>query len=145
MNAEKSYADRDVLDKLGIRDGMRIRLSGAVPAQLRERIAGRDAVDMVLEDDAQPVNLVLVALDEGSASRAAFAELRRQIVPDGAVWALTPKRGSPGYVKQESLIPLGKGAGLVDNKICSVDDATSAIRFVIPVAQRERPGTGAVH
>ena len=37
---------------------------------------------------------------------------------------------------RETLIPIGKRAGLVDNKTCSVDEETSAIRFVIPRDRR---------
>lgn len=139
--AEKSYAHRDLLDKLGVKDGMRILLAGDVPESLRSRLAGRSGVELVEETDDDPVNLVLFAAADGSRVKAGLAEHRARIAPDGAVWVLTPKRGQPGYLRQEALIPLGKAVGLVDNKICSVDETTSAIRFVIPVGWRER-GSG---
>jgi hypothetical protein len=44
---------------------------------------------------------------------------------------LTPKRGLPGYVNTADLIPLGAAAGLVDNKVCSVSERVSGMRFVI--------------
>ena len=40
--------------------------------------------------------------------------------------------GSAGVQK------VGLGAGLVDNKICALDDTWSALRFVIRVADRKR-------
>jgi len=61
---------------------------------------------------------------------------RARIDPAGGIWLLTPKRGQPGYVDQRELILAGPSAGLVDNKICSVDDTTSAMRFVIRRADR---------
>ena len=135
--AEKSYADRDVLDKLGVREGMRILLEGDVPEPLGTRLAEREAIELLAEPDGDPVNLVLFCPQDPSRAKAELAELRTRIAADGAIWVLTPKRGQPGYVRQEALIPQGKAVGLVDNKVCSVDETTSAMRFVIPVAWRD--------
>ena len=134
---EKSYADRDVLDKLGLKDGMRVLLEGEVPESLRSRLGERDGVEVVERTDDDPANLVLFAPADAARVKSELADLRSRITTDGAIWVLTPKRGQPGYVRQEALIPQGKVVGLVDNKICSVDDKTSGMRFVIPVAWRE--------
>lgn len=138
---EKSYAHRDVIDKLGIRPGMRVRFEGPLPADLAERVRTQDEVEVV-ETDGVPAHVVLFRLTEASAAKSSLARLRRAIVADGAIWVLTAKKGAPDYVRQESLIPLGKAVGLVDNKVASIDEATSAIRFVIPLAQRERVKPG---
>ncbi|MGH7589662.1 MAG: DUF3052 family protein [Gemmatimonadota bacterium] len=139
--AEKSYADRDLLDKLGVKDGMRVLLVGDVPKDLRSRLAERSAVELLEKPDDDPVNLVLFALADGSRVKAELAEHRSRISPDGAIWVLTPKRGRPGYLRQQALIPQGKAVGLVDNKICSVDESTSGMRFVIPIPWRDH-GSG---
>lgn len=138
---EKTDKERDVLDKLGIREGMRLRLEGAIPTDLEERLSAREGVE-IDRDGGDPVHVLLAALDEASATRATLAELRPAILLDGAIWILTPKKGQPGYLKQEALIPLARSVGLVDNKICSIDASTSAIRFVVPLAQREKRSHG---
>jgi hypothetical protein len=139
--AEKSYADRDLLDKLGVKDGMRVLLVGDVPKGLCSRLAARSAVELLEKPDDDPVNLVLFAPADGSRVKAELADHRSRISPDGAIWVLTAKRGRPGYLRQEALIPQGKAVGLVDNKICSVDESTSGMRFVIPVPWRDH-GSG---
>lgn len=139
--AQTSYADRDAIQKLGIKPGMRVRLEGSIPPELAERVRGLDDVEVV-SDGGEPADLVLFRLSGLGDAKPALARLRRTIVPHGAIWVLTAKKGAPDYVKQEALIPLGKAVGLVDNKIASVDEATSAIRFVIPLAQRERAKPG---
>ncbi|MGH7542306.1 MAG: DUF3052 family protein [Gemmatimonadota bacterium] len=135
--AEKSYADRDLLDKLGVKDGMRVLLAGPVPEDLRSRLAARSAVELVESGDDDPVNLVLFAPADGSRVKAELADYRSRITTDGAIWVLTPMRGRPGYVRREALIPQGKAVGLVDNRICGVDEATGGVRFVIPIPWRD--------
>jgi hypothetical protein len=136
---EKSYADRDVLDKLGIRAGMRVRTEGPVPPELVERIRAVEDVEIVTPDGGEPVHVAVLRLSALSEAKPILARLRKAIVPAGAIWVLTGKKGASDYVRQESLIPLGKAVGLVDNKSASIDEATSGIRFVIPLAQREKP------
>ena len=136
--AEKSYAHRDVVEKLGIKPGMRVRILGSVPSELVDRVRKIEDVEIV-DSDEDPAHVVLFALIELSDAKSALARLRKGIVPEGAIWVLTRKKGQPHHIRQETLIPLGKAVGLVDNKVASVDDETSAIRFVIPVAQREKP------
>lgn len=143
--AETSTADRDLLDKLGVREGMRVRLIGSVPADLASRLEQRDDVEVETgepDEAAAPAHLILWRLPSLAEAKPVLARLRKAIAADGGIWVLTAKKGSPDYVQQERLIPLGKAVGLVDNKICSVDERTSAIRFVIPRAQREKQGPG---
>lgn len=132
---DASYAHRDVLDKLGILAEHRVRLEGPVPEDLARRISDRARVVA----DADPVDLVVWRIESLVEAEAGLEAAGRRIVDDGGVWVLTAKRGRPDYVKQTDLIPIGKAAGLVDNKVCSVDEATSAMRFVIP---RERRAGG---
>jgi hypothetical protein len=136
---EKSYADRSIVDKLGIKPGMRVRADGGVPDELLEQVRAIEDVEIVDADMETPVHVLLVRLTSLSDAKPTLARLRKGIVPAGSIWVLTAKKGRPDYVKQETLIPLGKAVGLVDNKIASVDEGTSAIRFVIPLAQREKP------
>ncbi len=137
--AEKSYAHRSMVEKLGIKPGMRVRTLGSVPGDLLDQVREVEDVEIVDADHEEPAHVVLFALLEQSDAKPALARLRKGIVPEGAIWVLTRKKGQSNHIRQESLIPLGKAVGLVDNKVAGVDDETSAIRFVIPLAQREKP------
>jgi hypothetical protein len=138
---ETSYAHRDLLQKLGLKPGMRVAIEGAAPSELVERVRSLEGVDVV-ETGRELADVVLFRLVDVSDAKAALARLRKAIVPHGAIWVLTAKKGASDYLKQEALIPLGKAVGLVDNKIASIDETTTAIRFVIPLAQRERAKPG---
>jgi hypothetical protein len=134
---ERDYSHRSVVDKLGIKPGHAVSFDAAprpiapeLHAQALER-TGRDPAD-----SDEPVDVVLVGADTTTDVHAVLSTWRTRIDPAGGIWLLTPKRGQSGYVDQRELIEAGPGAGLVDNKICSVDDHTSAMRFVIRKTDR---------
>jgi hypothetical protein len=135
--AERDYSHRDVVDKLGIKPGVAVAFDAApcaLPADLQARVLAR-AGRAAAEADER-CDVVLVGADASTDATAVLARWRQRIEPAGGIWLLTPKRGQPGYVDQTELILAGPGAGLVDNKICSVSDTISAMRFVIRKADR---------
>jgi hypothetical protein len=132
LASERDYGHRRVVDKLGIKPGHAVALDavvGALDAWLEAEILER--VGRPLAEFDEPIDVALVTIDDTSGPVAALERWKSRIQPDGGIWLLTPKRGRPGYVNQDSLIPAGHVAGLVDNKICSVSETTSAMRFVL--------------
>jgi hypothetical protein len=128
---EKDYSHRDVLDKLGIRPGQAaiIASDAYVDDGLRARIVER--VGRELAEADEPADVVLADVDDREDPVAVLTRWKARLQPAGGIWLLTRKRGHPGYVDQRELIDAGRPAGLVDNKICSVSDTISAMRFVI--------------
>jgi len=130
--AHRDYSHRALVDKLGIRPGAEVLLiesAGALDDELRRRIEER--AEIVPLSAADHVDVVVVTIDAAGDPVALLRQGKAHIVASGAVWLLTPKRGQPGYVNQTELIGAGGEAGLVDNKVCSVSDTVSAMRFVI--------------
>lgn len=71
-------------------------------------------------------------------------EIRRlsgHLTPAGGLWVCTPKRSSGvrTSLDQDTVRAAGLDAGLVDNKICSVDATWTGVRFVVRL--RDRPGS----
>ena len=136
---EKDYSHRDVLDKLGLKPGLAVRVAGkgdpALLARVRAKV-GRGLVRRGLAD-------VVLYWPRGAGEiTPTLAELRGAIVENGGIWVFTAKRdqrsaSGMGYLNQSDLIPLGLAAGLVDNKTCSVSEAESALRFVIRKKDRK--------
>ena len=136
--AEKNYTHRDVLDKLGIKPGDALALAGEngyLDAALRSRIL--DRIGRPLAQDDENLDVALVEVDEGADVVATLKQWRKRLAPAGGIWLLTRKRGWPGYVDQNLLINAGPAARVVDNKICSVSDNVSAMRFVIRRVDRK--------
>jgi hypothetical protein len=129
---ERDYSHRDVVDKLGVKPGHVVAFDESeapVDPDLRERVltrAGRPAAE-----EAEPADVVLIGADANTDARAVLGAWKPRLVPNGGIWLLTPKRTQPGYVDQRLLIEAGLEAGLVDNKVVSVSETTSAMRWVI--------------
>lgn len=134
---ERDYSHRDVLDKLGLKSGRAIvidEISGPLDPELRIRVAER--AGRALADSREPVNVVLAVVDAATDLIGVLTDWKERLDPAGGIWLLTPKRRLPGYVPDVELIAAGRAAGLVDNKVCSVSDTTSGMRFVIRKADR---------
>ena len=64
---------------------------------------------------------------------------RDAIEPDGMIWVSWPKKSSrmatdlTDVVVRDTALPLG----LVDIKVCAIDDVWSGLKFVIPRDQRK--------
>jgi hypothetical protein len=127
---EADYRHRDVLDKLGVKPGQAVALeSRFLGDHLRQRLT--EQLGRALADPEDPLDLVLTDIDDASDPEAVLGGWRSRLVPTGAIWLFTRKRGQPGYVDQRELMSAGQVAGLVDNKVCSVSETISAMRFVI--------------
>lgn len=147
--AERDYSHRDVTDKLGLKPGMAVRIVGLgtnAPAArpLLKRVRAKTGRGLVR---AGPADVILYWPKTAGEIAPALAELRGQIAPAGGIWAITAKRGCVSasgmpYFSQDLLIPLGAAAGLVDNKICSLSEYESAMRFVIRKEARRRMTDG---
>jgi hypothetical protein len=138
-SAHRDYSHRSTVDKLGIKTGDVVALveaGGTIEDELRRQIEER--VGELSPEGDVPADVVLIAGDASTDVVALLEEWKRRIRPVGGIWVLTPKRGQPGYVNGTDLIPAGSAAGLVDNKICSVSDTTSGMRFVIRRLDRPR-------
>lgn len=139
--AEKIRNPRTLLDKLGVKPGMRAATIGLTDANLLQQL--RSSVLPVelpagstppsADTDGTGLDLVFVQIDN-PADLAQLPALRATITQAGAIWALHPKGRRD--LKDTDVMAAGKAAGLVDNKVARVSELHSALRFVIPKAAR---------
>ncbi len=132
-----------LLDKLGIRPGMRVAIVGALEdddevvaaGPFRERLTERTS-DITDGRPKPGSDIVLVAADS-TAELAALAELRTRIRPAGAIWVVS-RKGKAATLRDVEVIAAAREHGLVDNKVVSFSAARTALRLVIPVALRPK-------
>lgn len=129
------YAARDVIDKLGIQPGHAVRVVGRGDRNLVERVRAKTGRRLV--GGREQANVILYFPKSQEQVTPTLKKLKNHIAPDGGIWVISAKKGGTPYLPDSILIPLGLAAGLVDNKICSVSDEESAMRFVIRRSERQ--------
>jgi len=121
-----------LLDKLGVKPGVRVALVSVSDADFRGQLAERTAdVSTRARKDCDLIFFGagnLKALDR-------LATLRRSIKPAGAIWVVRVK-GDAAVIKETDIITAAKRQGLVDIKVVSFSETHSALKLVIPVAMR---------
>jgi len=124
-----------LLDKLGVRPGMRVALIDIDDPEIRQLIAER-TTDLT-EGTAEPDTDVVLFGAETPADLAPLAELATRIRPNGAIWVVS-RKGKAATLRYDDLLAAAKAAGLVDNKVASFSATHTALRFVIPIALRPK-------
>ena len=129
--AEVDYSHRSLLDKLGVKDGMRVAVLHVddpdFEAELEER-----AVKPIRRG---PADIVILGVDE-PADLARLPGLIDWIRPAGALWAVWAK-GRKG-LNENHVRDAAIDAGLVDVKVARFSATHSALKLVIPKAKRGR-------
>jgi hypothetical protein len=131
---EKVYTT-PVLDKLGVRPGMRIAIVGAVDpdGSFRAQLADRTS-DVTVGRPKPDTDLVFLAADS-HAELAGLRALRERIRPAGAIWVVS-RKGRAATIRDVEVMAAARDAGLVDNKVVSFSPTHTSLRLVIPVALR---------
>jgi len=124
-----------LLDKLGIRPGIRVALIDIDDETIRPLL--RDRTSDITEGWPDPeTDVVLLGADSTDALEPLKA-LTARIRPNGAIWVVS-RKGRAATLRYADLVDAAKAAALVDNKVASFSATHTALRFVIPLARRPK-------
>ena len=124
-----------LLDKLGVKPGMRVALLDIDDAEIRPLIAERTTD--VTEGWPEPeTDVVLLGADTLEALEPLEA-LATRMRPNGAIWVVS-RKGKAATLRDVDVMDAARDAGLVDNKVASFSPTHTALRLVIPLARRPR-------
>ena len=131
-----------LLDKLGIRPGMRVAIVGVLEdddevldeaGPFRARLAERTS-DVTIGQPKPDTDVVLLAADT-TAELEVLAALRPRIRPAGAIWVVS-RKGKAATLRDVEVMAAGREHRLIDNKVVAFSARRTALRLVIPVALR---------
>lgn len=131
------YSSTPLAKKLGVKEGLRIALIGA-PQGFEKELGLLPEGTTIIPRLRKPVDLILYFVKAEADLRKNFAKLASCLSPAGALWIAWPKKSSrvPTDLSFAVAQSVGLESGLVDTKICAVDEVWSGLRFVIRLKDR---------
>lgn len=131
------YSGSPLEKKLGFKEGFVIRLQGQPDYYFSLFHSLPD--NLVFTQDTHTLkNCIHVFFTEGSKLYDCFDALKAEIVPNGMIWVSWPKKTSKVStdITEDYIRDLALKRGLVDVKVCAVDEVWSGLKLVIPLKYR---------
>jgi len=128
------------VQKLGIKPGFRVHVAGA-PADYLTLVGTLPEDVVVLPRLSGKLHMVHLFVTEARRLSSALKKYLGKILPDGMIWVSWPKKAArmesdmTEDVVRAAALPLG----LVDIKVCAVDETWSGLKLVIRRDRRNKP------
>ena len=140
------YSGTPLASKLGIKKDCRLAAINA-PAGFIQSLGQLPEGASLFEDGRASAFDVMIFFTRSRAELVQrFSSLARRLCPAGGLWIAWPKKASgvPTDLTEDRVREVGLEAGLVDNKVCAVDETWSGLGFVYrlkdrPVAKSKSP------
>ena len=131
------YSATPLAKKLGIKDGFVIRLVGQ-PAYYFDLFEDIPLNIQILDDTTKAKNLIHYFTRQADDLRRDIPLLKREIQTNGMIWISWPKKASKisTDITEDVIRNLSLSNGLVDIKVCAIDEIWSGLKLVIPVKNR---------
>jgi hypothetical protein len=128
------YSGTPLAKKLGIKPGFNIEIINA-PAHYYDLFT--DMPETVSQPKSKK-DFIHFFTKEIKELEKNILKLKNSIVPNGIIWISWPKKASkvPTDVTEDLIRNIAIKNGLVDIKVCTVDDIWSGLKLVIPVKDR---------
>ena len=131
------YSGTPLPKKLGIKDGSRIALINA-PKEFDSELGELpDNVEFIKRPTKSLDIILFFVLTERALARD-FAKFSATLTANGMIWIAWPKKSSgvTTDLTEQRVQRIGLDAGLVDVKVCAIDETWSGLKFVYRLKDR---------
>lgn len=133
------YSGTPLIKKLGIKEGFRVAFVGA-PKDFDNDLGPLPANIRTLTRPAQSMDFVMLFTKSAAALEKDFTKFAKTLLPNGMLWIAWPKKASGVLtdLSDNNVRQIGLSRGLVDVKVCAVNEVWSGLKFVYRVEDRDR-------
>jgi hypothetical protein len=126
------YSGTPLARKLSLKDGMRV-WRDAMPDSVADEIAADGLALDLLDRPEAPIDAAHIFVTERTELEDKLEQLMPLLNPAGMIWVSWPKRASkvPTDITEDVIRDICLPMGLVDVKVCAVDDIWSGLKLVI--------------
>ena len=131
------YSETPLAKKLGIKENSQIALVGA-PKDFSEELGSLPAGAAIVPQTRKPLDLILLFVTRKADLLKHFTVLAQRLPAAGMLWVAWPKKASgvPTDLNFDVVQKHGLNEGLVDTKICAVNEVWSGLKFVYRLKDR---------
>lgn len=131
------YSKRSLAEKLGIKGGHKIYIGNA-PANYRVTLGEVPEGAQLAKTLNGQCDLIQFFTKEKAQLESSFPRLKQHLAPAGALWISWPKGASKikTDLNENVAREIGLKNGLVDVKVCAVDEVWSGLKFVFRLKDR---------
>lgn len=132
------YSPNPLWKKLGFKPGLTVHVRHAPPDYRAALALPQDVPVTWLAQPEPGVALVHAFVRSRAELEPLLVTLRTRIASDGAIWISWPKKAAkvPTDLSEDIVRELALPLGLVDIKVCAVDETWSGLKLVIRKALR---------
>jgi Protein of unknown function (DUF3052) len=137
VSSTAGYSGTPLPRKLGVKAGMTVALLSA-PETFGDTLGELPADVHVTRQLGGHRDLVVIFVTERADLSRRLSDLRAAIAPNGMVWVAWPKRASKidTDMTEDVVREVALPTGLVDVKVCAIDETWSGLKLVIRKALR---------
>jgi len=131
------YSGTPLAKKLGIKEGCRIAIINA-PNDFESTLEQLPSGVEFVKRPTKALDIILLFVLTERALARDFAKLAARLTATGMIWIAWPKKSSgvSTDLSFERVQRIGLDAGLVDVKICAIDETWSGLKFVYRLKDR---------
>lgn len=131
------YSGTPLPKKLGIKEQFRVLLLD-VPPDVKAEVKAALATCQVVKDGRAPLDFAMIFVKSAAGLKKEFSQVAKRLTPAGMLWVSWPKKTSAVAtdLTENEVRSIGLQAGLVDVKVCAVNEIWSGLKFVIRVKDR---------
>lgn len=130
------YSGTPLVKKLGIKEGSNILFVNA-PEHFVHQL-DLPAHVTINRKSKRPLDLVLLFVKTRREMENKFSRSAARLTPAGMLWVSWPKKtsGVPSDLNENIVRDIGLAKGMVDVKVCAVDEVWSGLKFVFRLKDR---------
>lgn len=131
------YSGTPLAKKLGIKEGHRLAFVGE-PKDYRRTLGELPRDTSWADRLSGTFDLIQLFATSRSDLKRGFSRAQEHLAPHGALWVSWPKQSSGvnTNLNENVVRQIGLALGLVDIKVCAVDDTWSGLKFVYRLKDR---------
>jgi hypothetical protein len=131
------YSGTPLAKKLGIKPGHIVVVAGGAPSGFVGTLEMPEGARLFRQLRAA-TDVTVFFVDRVAELERRWSDLVERMHPDGGLWVAWPKKASGRRtdITEDVVRRIGLAGGLVDNKVCAIDDVWSGLRLVVRVEDR---------